>query len=168
MPRYYVTLISALRSAERNITLEAAYFVPTHDETQALTEAAARGVDVVLIVPAKSDSGLSLAVGKSHYGELLKAGVKIYEREGVILHSKTVTVDGVWSVIGSSNFDHRSVVFNDEVDAIVVGSDTAEGLDAMAATDVARAKPASLQAWRHRSFKERVRETFGKLVQNLL
>jgi len=168
VPRYYVTLMSSLRSAERSITIEAAYFVPTPDETQALAEAAGRGVEVVLIEPAKSDSGLSLAVGRSHYGQLLKAGVKIFEREGVVLHSKTVTVDGVWSVIGSSNFDHRSIVFNDEVDAIIIGSDTAGGLEAMAATDRQRAEAITLQSWRHRSVKERLKETFGKIVQNLL
>ena len=168
VPRYYVTLISALRSAERSITIEAAYFVPTPDETQALVAAAARGVGVTLIVPAKSDSGMALAVGRSHYGELLKAGVKIFEREGVVLHSKTVSVDGVWSVIGSSNFDHRSIVFNDEVDAIVIGSETAEGLDAMAAADRQRARPVTLEQWHHRKFGERLKETFGKLVQNLL
>ena len=168
VPRYYITLVSALRSAERSITIEAAYFVPTRDETQALVEAAGRGVDVVLIVPGKSDSGLALAVGRAHYGELVKAGVKIYEREGVVLHSKTVTVDGVWSVIGSSNFDHRSIVFNDEVDAIIIGSDTADGLEAMAAADRLRAREVTLQRWRHRSIGERLKETFGKLFQNLL
>jgi cardiolipin synthase len=168
VPLYYVTLISALRSAERSITIEAAYFVPTPDETQALGEAAARGVDVVVIVPAKSDSGLSLAVGRSHYGRLLRAGVKIYERKDVVLHSKTVTVDGVWSVIGSSNFDHRSIVFNDEVDAIIIGSDTADGLEAIAASDRALSTQVNLEKWRHRSVKERLKETFGKLVQNVL
>jgi cardiolipin synthase len=168
VPRYYVTLVSALRSAERSITIEAAYFVPTPDETQALVDAAARGVDVVLIVPATSDSGLALAVGRSHYGQLLQAGVKIYERKGVVLHSKTVTVDGVWSVIGSSNFDHRSIVFNDEIDAIIIGSDTAEGLEAMAAADRVDARQVTMGRWRHRSIRERLKETFGKLVQNLL
>ncbi len=168
VPRYYITLVSALRSAERSITIEAAYFVPTPDETQALVEAAGRGVDVVLIVPAKSDSGLALAVGRSHYGALVKAGVKIYEREGVVLHSKTVTIDGVWSAIGSSNFDHRSIVFNDEVDAIVIGSDVANGLEAMAAADRLRSRQVTLEPWRHRSIKERLKETLGKLVQNLL
>ena len=157
-----------MRSAERSITIEAAYFVPTPDETQALVEAAGRGVDVVLIVPAKSDSGLALAVGRSHYGALVKAGVKIYEREGVVLHSKTVTIDGVWSAIGSSNFDHRSIVFNDEVDAIVIGSDVANGLEAMAAADRLRSRQVTLEPWRHRSIKERLKETLGKLVQNLL
>ena len=131
-------------------------------------DAAARGVDVELIVPATSDSGLALAVGRSHYGQLLAAGVKIYERKGVVLHSKTVTVDGVWSVIGSSNFDHRSIVFNDEIDAIIIGSDTADGLEAMAAADRAAARPVTMARWRRRSFGERLKETFGKLVQNLL
>jgi len=168
VPRYYVTLVSALRSAERRITIEAAYFVPTPDETHALADAAGRGVDVELIVPATSDSGLALAVGRSHFGQLLKAGVHIYEREGVILHSKAVTVDGVWSVIGSSNFDHRSIVFNDEVDAIVIGSDTADGLEAMAAADRRLARQVTLHRWHHRSIKERLKESFGKLVQNLL
>src|SRR5205814_433273 len=66
VPRYYVALISALRSAERNITASAAYFVPTKDEMEALTAAARRGVDVTLILPDKSDSGLSIAVAHSH------------------------------------------------------------------------------------------------------
>ncbi|MDE2301577.1 MAG: hypothetical protein KGK11_03355, partial [Sphingomonadales bacterium] len=166
--RYYVTLVSALRAAERSITVEAAYFVPTRDETAALVAAAARGVDVALIVPSKTDSPVSQAVGRSHYGALLRAGVKIYERKGVILHSKTMTVDGVWSVVGSSNFDHRSIVYNDEVDAIVIGTSTAAGLEAMAAGDRARARVVTLADWRHRGFAERLKETFGKLVQNLL
>ena len=79
-------------------------------------------MDVRLLVPAHSDSRAALQVQHSHYGALLKAGVKIYEREEGILHSKTVVVDGVWSIVGSSNFDHRSILFNDEVDAVVLGA----------------------------------------------
>ncbi len=168
IPRYYVTLISALRSSERSITAHGAYFVPTKDELRALLDAARRGVRVTLILPDKSDSSFSLAVGHSHYGKLLRAGVKIYETHGVVLHSKTVTVDGVWSVIGSSNFDHRSVVFNDEVDAIVIGSETADELEAMATEDRQTASEISLESWKHRSIGERARETIGKLWQNLL
>ena len=89
--------------------------------------------------------------------------MNIYEMHGVVLHSKTVVVDGVWSVIGSSNFDHRSVVFNDEVDAIVIGSETADELDAMAAEDRRSASEISLQRGKHRSILERAKETFGKL-----
>ena len=168
VPRYYVTLISALRSAEKSITADAAYFVPTKDEREALLAAARRGVKVILILPDKSDSSFSLAVGHAQYGALLRAGVKIYETHGVVLHSKTVTVDGVWSVIGSSNFDHRSVVFNDEVDAIVLGSATAGELEAMAAEDRQGASEISLERWKNRSLGERAKETFAKLWQNLL
>ena len=168
VPRYYVTLLSALRSAERSITIEAAYFVPTPDETQALAEAAARGIDVVLIVPAKSDSGMALAVGRSHFGQLLKAGVKIYEREGVVLHSKTVTVDGVWSVIGSSNFDQRSVLFNDEIDAVVLGSETAQQLEAMFEQDQAAARQVDLTTLENRPTADKVKGLFSRIWQSLL
>jgi cardiolipin synthase len=168
VPRYYVTLISALRASERSITVQAAYFVPTSDELQALVDAARRGVQVVLILPDKSDSSFSLAVGHSHYGRLLRAGVKIYETHGIVLHSKMVTVDGVWSVIGSSNFDHRSVVFNDEVDAIVIGSTTSDELEAMAAEDRRTATEVSLDHWKHRSMGERMKEGFASIWQNLL
>jgi cardiolipin synthase len=168
VPRYYVALISALRSAERNITASAAYFVPTPDEMEALTAAARRGIDVTLILPDKSDSGLSIAVAHSHYGDLLRAGVKIYETHDVVLHSKTVSIDGVWSMIGSSNFDHRSVVFNDEVDAVVIGSATADALDAIYADDRRTASAIDLKTWKHRPILAKGKEVFARIWQNLL
>jgi cardiolipin synthase len=168
VPRYYVTLISAIRSAQKSVTASAAYFVPTEDEVRALTEAARRGVAVRLLLPGASDSPASLAVGRSHYGDLLEAGVKIYETRGLVLHSKTVVVDGVWSVIGSSNLDNRSVIFNDEVDAVVVGGDTAHDLEAMFDDDFRAAAPVDLAQWRRRPLGERFREIYGRLLQRLL
>jgi cardiolipin synthase len=168
VPRYYVTLISAIRSAEKSVTASAAYFVPTHDEVEALTEAARRGVEVQLLLPDSSDSALSMAVGHSHYGKLLKAGVKIYETHDLVLHSKTVVVDGVWSVIGSSNFDHRSVIFNDEVDAVVLGGDTARELEAMFDDDRKAARAIDLHAWNRRPFAARLKEIYARLWQSLL
>jgi cardiolipin synthase len=168
VPRYYVTLISAIRSAEKNVTASAAYFVPTHDELEALCDAAPRGVDVELLLPDHSDSALSMAVGRSHYGALLKAGVKIYETHGLVLHSKMVTVDGVWSVIGSSNFDHRSVIFNDEVDAVAIGGDTAQDLEAMFEDDRKAAHPIDLATWSRRPMAERLKETYARVWQNWL
>jgi cardiolipin synthase A/B len=168
VPRYYVTLISAVRSAKKSVTASAAYFVPTHDEVTALTDAARRGVEVRLLLPDRSDSALSIAVGHSHYGALLKAGVKIYETHDLVLHSKTVVVDGVWSVIGSSNFDHRSVIFNDEVDAVVLGADTAGDLEAMFEDDRAAAHAVDLKTWRRRPLSARFKELFARIWQNLL
>jgi cardiolipin synthase len=168
VPRYYVTLLSAIRNAEKSIMLSAAYFVPTDQEVEDLITAARRGVDVRLLLPDKSDSDLSIAVGHSHYSELLRAGVKIYETHGIVLHSKTVVIDGVWSAIGSSNFDHRSVIFNDEVDVVVLGSDTANELEAMFADDQRSAAPIDLKAWQNRALLEKMKEMFAVIWQSLL
>jgi cardiolipin synthase len=168
VPQYYVTLLTAIRTAEKSVEITAAYFVPTKQEMEALTDAAKRGVDVRLLLPAQSDSPLSIAVSHSHYSELLDAGVKIYETHNMVLHSKTVIVDGVWLVIGSSNFDHRSVIFNDEVDAVVLGSNAAQDLEDMFQGDQAAANPIEIRAWKNRSIWGRARETYSLAWEYLL
>ena len=74
--------------------------------------------------------------GRAAYGDLLEAGVHIFELQNAVLHSKLAVVDGVWTAIGSSNLDRRSVVFNNEVDAIILGSDTAAQVEALLQRDV--------------------------------
>jgi cardiolipin synthase len=157
-PRFYVTLLSAIRNAEKNVWLSAAYFVPTDQEEEDLIAAARRGVDVRLLLPSDSDSKMALAVGRSHYGYLLEAGVKIYEVQNEVLHSKTASIDGVWTAVGSSNFDPRSVVFNDEVDAIVLGSATANDFERMFQKDLARARIIDRESWRRRPLSQRLLE----------
>jgi cardiolipin synthase len=166
--RYYVTVMSAIRSAESSIWITNAYFVPTHQEKVGLIAAARRGVDVKLLLPAHSDSGPCLAVQHSHYEDLLRAGVKIYERDDGILHSKTMVIDQVWSIVGSSNFDHRSVLFNDELDAVVLGKATGETLAHKFTDDLEHARAIDLEEWRHRSALEHLREGFWKLWETLL
>jgi cardiolipin synthase len=166
--RYYVTLISAIRSAERRIWLTTGYFVPTFEEKHALIAAAERGVDVRLILPAVSDASQAVAVAHSHYGDLLEAGVKIFEIDHVILHSKMVTIDGVWSAVGSSNFDHRSVLFNDEVEAIILGRKTADDLERVFEQDQATAKEIALEQWEQRPITDRVTDFFQRGLQYLL
>jgi cardiolipin synthase len=168
IPRYDATLLSAIRSAAKTIWLTTAYFVPTKDEMRDLEAAARRGVDVRLMLPGTSDSALALAVGRSDYGGLLKAGVKIYELQDGLLHSKTAVIDDVWSTIGSSNFDHRSILFNDEVDAIILGHATANQLEAQFEHDEAAARPVTLKEWEDRPFGERVKEFYSRLIENLL
>ena len=160
VPRFYVTLLSAIRNAQKNVWLSAAYFVPTEQEEDDLIDAAKRGVDVRLLLPGTSDSKMALAVGRSHYGDLLEAGVKIFEAQNEVLHSKTASIDGVWTAVGSSNFDPRSVVFNDEVDAIVLGSATATAFETMFQADLSRARPISLAEWRRRPVGQRLLELF--------
>jgi cardiolipin synthase A/B len=166
---YYVTLLSAMRSAEHSIWLTAGYFVPTHQETESLLHAARRGVDVRILLPSQSDSGPALAVQRSHYTRLLGAGVHLYEVKADVLHSKTVVVDGAWSVIGSSNFDNRSAMFNDELDAVVLGVATGEKLHQIFEDGQGRAEEIDLSTWRRqRSLSERFREWFWRLWEDLL
>jgi cardiolipin synthase len=168
IPLYYVTLLTAIRTAEKSVKITTAYFAPTKQEMEALTQAAKRGVDVRLLLPASSDSPLSIAVAHAHYSELLGAGVKIYEMHNVVLHSKTVVVDGVWSVIGSSNFDHRSVIFNDEVDVVILGSEATQELEDLFQADQASAKLIEVGAWKSRPIWVRLRETYSLAWENLL
>jgi cardiolipin synthase A/B len=166
--RYYVTLLSAIRNAETSVWITTAYFVPTHQEKEALIKAARRGVDVRLLLPSHSDSSAALQVQHSHYSDLLEAGVRIYERDADVLHSKTIVVDHVWSMVGSSNFDHRSVLFNDEVDAIVIGQETGSELSRLFESDLASAHPIDLAAWRRRPTGAKLREQFWRLWEKLL
>lgn len=168
IPRYYVTLLSSIRNAEKRIYLSAAYFVPTHQEMEDLIHAARRGIDVRLLLGDQSDSELALTVARSRYSDLLKAGVKIYETHGVMLHSKTIVIDGVWSVVGSSNFDPRSVLFNDEIDVVVLGSETAQELEAMFADDLRGATQIDPATWDKRPVLEQLDGVFWRLWQSML
>ena len=160
IPRFYVTLLSAIRNAKKNIWLSTAYFVPTDQEEEDIIGAARRGVDVRLLLPSDSDSKMALALGRSHYAYLLEAGVKIYEIQNQVLHSKTASIDGVWTAVGSSNFDPRSVVYNDEVDAVVLGSATAQDFKRMFDADIDMARRIDLATWRRRPLSERLLEIF--------
>ncbi|GAB2176893.1 phospholipase D-like domain-containing protein [Dongia sp. agr-C8] len=167
--RYYVTLVSALRSAESKIWISNAYFVPTPDEMEALLDAARRGVDVRVMVPERSDSPPAVEAARSHYSDLLEAGVKIFETRNVVLHSKTVTIDGVWSAVGSSNFDHRSVLFNDEIDAVILGKKAAEDLEAIFQEGEQTSKQIDQASWEaQRSLGDRLRGFWSRLMEGLL
>jgi cardiolipin synthase len=164
LPLYYIALLSAIRTAEQRIWISAAYFVPTHRALEDLIDAARRGVDVRLLLPSHSDSAKALAAGRSHYESLLDVGVKIYEARDVILHAKSVVIDGVWSSIGSSNFDRRSVLFNDEVDVVVLGRTTGARMEAIFNEDTGEADHIEQQAWDHRPLSERFDELTARLL----
>ncbi len=105
----------ALASARHRIDLCAAYFAPRPAFVAALTEAAERGVEVRVLVPGPHiDKGFVRMAGRATYEELLDAGVRIFEYQPTMLHAKTLTIDGVWSSVGSVNFDNRSFQLHDE------------------------------------------------------
>ena len=97
-----------------------------------------------------------------------KAGVKIYERRGALLHSKTALIDGVWSCVGSTNLDWRSFLDNDEVNAVVLGREFARQMQAMFASDLDASEAITLEQWEQRSLMLRIKEWGASLWQRLL
>lgn len=159
----YVTLISALRSAQREIWLTNAYFVPDPQLLAALKDAVARGVDVRLILPSSTDSWLVFHAGRAYYDELLRAGVRLYERQDALLHVKSAVIDGVWSTVGSTNLDWRSFLHNQEINAVVLGAGFGDKMRAVFRADLAKSHEISLQTWQARPLGVRVQELFGRL-----
>jgi cardiolipin synthase A/B len=167
-PAIYDSLLTAIATARHSVHLTTGFFVPPPILSEALKCAALRGVDVRIIVPSRSTSGSAIAAGRSDYGDLLEAGVKIYERQGVVLHAKTAVIDGIWSVVGSSNLDWRSAISNNEIDAVVIGRNFGQQMEVMFARDEAHSKEVTLAAWRHRGLWERLREFRARTVQMFL
>lgn len=159
----YATLLSAINSAESQVFLTNAYFVPDIKLLTALKDAVARGVDTRLLLPDKTDSSLVYYASRSFYDELLSAGVKIYERQDALLHAKTAVIDGVWSTIGSTNLDWRSFVNNQEINAVILGQDFGTQMQVMFENDLAASKAITLEAWRNRSISARIKERAARI-----
>jgi len=164
----YLTLISAIGNAEKQVHLTNAYFVPDPQLLQALTDAAARGVDVKLILPSQSDSALVFHAGRAHYAGLLKGGVQIFERHGALLHAKTAVIDGVWSTVGSSNLDWRSFLDNDEVNAVILGRDFAAQMQTMFEQDLNASQRVDPDAWAQRPLVFKLKEWLARFWARLL
>ncbi len=127
-PWFYVARMAAIADARRRVWLCAGYFVPTEREHAELTRAARRGVDVRLLLPGVTDEPVTLAAQRASYGPLLEAGVRIQEVRNSVLHAKVGVIDDAWSWVGSSNLDRRSVAWNNEVDAILLGHEAGDAL----------------------------------------
>ncbi len=164
----YLTLIAAIGNAEKQVYLTNAYFVPDPQLIAALTAAAARGVDVRLILPSHSDASPAFHAGRSHYAGLLAAGVKIHERRGALLHVKTAVIDSVWSCVGSSNLDWRSALDNDEVNAVILGRAFAARMLAAFSVDMAASQAIDAATWARRPLMTRVKEWLARLVERAL
>jgi len=157
-PAIYIALVSAIEHAEKTIHITMAYFVPDAQTIEALKNAAARGVDVTLVLPSYTDFWAVFHAGRSHYSELLESAVKIYERQAVLLHSKTAVIDGVWSTVGSSNMDLRSFLHNKELNVVILGWDFGQQMEAMFAADLKESARIEPQAWAQRPLGLRIKE----------
>lgn len=167
-PLYSRSLRAAIRAARSRIIIATGYFVPTRREWRLLARAARRGVAVDLLLPGVSDVQQAVFAGRALYGRLLRRGVRIHEVRNAVLHAKAASIDGAWAAIGSSNFDRRSVVYNNEVDAIILATDTARAIEDLLRTWMATATPITLRAWEQRSWREWVHERVARLFRKLL
>jgi len=164
----YVMYISAIQHAAFVVHLTTSYFVPDRQFLDTLAEAARRGVEVKLILPGVSDSRLAYYAGRSHYEDLLEAGVRLYERRARMLHAKTAIIDGVWSTVGSTNLDLLSFSDNNEINAIILDIDFAKEMENLFSRDIAASDEITRSAWSQRSLWERMKETFSRFFSALL
>ncbi|HEX2059400.1 MAG TPA: cardiolipin synthase [Thermoanaerobaculia bacterium] len=143
----------AIKAARREILIQNPYLLPEKEAILALEEAVDRGVDVKIMVPSDdaTDSAIVQHASHHHFGTLLKRGVKIYEYDRTLLHQKVIVVDGVWSCVGSTNFDERSFELNDEVSIGVLDPNVAARLRAAFADDLRYAKQRHFEEWQNRS-----------------
>jgi cardiolipin synthase len=164
----YTQLLSAIGRARNRVWLTVGYFVPDPTVKDALIEAARRGVDVRLVVPGYSDFWAPVYAGRSHYKDLLAAGVHIHEWREALMHAKTAVIDSAWSSIGSTNLDWRSFAHNYEADLVVQDAAFAQEMEKRYRRDIAAAVEIDPAAWKLRGTGEKVKEWFARRWEYLL
>jgi cardiolipin synthase len=160
----YKTFNLALQESKQSIHMTNAYFAPDAQILEKLLNAARRGVDVKIIFPSQSDAGVVYYAGRSFYTDLLQAGVRIFELKGSVLHAKTTVVDGIWSTVGSSNFDIRSFMHNNEINVIVLGDPFGRTMESAFQEDIRNSSEVKLEEWERRSPAERVKELAARTL----
>jgi cardiolipin synthase len=161
-------LLMSVYAARRELSMTTPYFVPDEAITSALLSAARRGITVTLILPAKNDSRLVHYTCRSHFDELLDAGVRIFEFKGGLLHTKSAVVDSEISLFGTVNLDVRSFWLDFEVTLCVYDSQFAERLLALQQKYIENSVAVDPATWRKRAATERFRENLARLCSPLL
>jgi cardiolipin synthase len=152
---YTVSIVSATKS----IYISNAYFVPDRDTIRALEGAVRRGVDVRVIVPGElTDVPVVRHASHWHYETLLRRGIRLFEYQPTMMHAKTMVVDGIWTTIGSSNFDDRSFRLNDEVNVNVYDEGVAGRMEQIFFEDLARCEEITSRRWKRRPMLDRLKE----------
>lgn len=159
--------VSAIHAARERVWLMTPYFVPTESALMSLTSAALGGLDVRVMVPARTDSLLVTLAARSYFDDLLAAGVKVYEYGPRLLHTKALLVDDEFALIGSANFDNRSFRLNFELSMLFHDAAIAAELAALFEHDLGQAP--RVRDDRHRPlFRARLPEALARLCSPLL
>ena len=161
-------ILTAIHAARRELVLTTPYFAPGEGVVGALSSAARRGVEVVLLLPWQSDSRLVQHASASYFDELLTAGVRIERFRGGLLHTKSMVIDREVSVFGTVNFDLRSFHLNFELSMLIYDRPFAEELLALGRRYLEACEPLELGAWRARPFRRRMLENAAQLASPLL
>jgi cardiolipin synthase len=149
----------AFAAATKRIWITNAYCTPSGDQVELLVQAVKRGVDVRFIVPGRhNDQPLTKSAGRSAYGHLLEGGVKIFEYQPTMIHTKAMVIDSLFTLIGSSNLDPRSSEINEELDLAIYDRGFAQEIEAMFQEDLSHSTEYTLEQFRKRSLWERFTE----------
>jgi cardiolipin synthase A/B len=160
-----LALQALIGTAEHRLRITTAYFRPPSHFRQLLCDTVARGVQVQILLPGpRAKPAFSRAAAQYHYEELLTCGVEIHEYQPTMVHAKAMTVDGKVAMLGTTNFDARSLTLNEQIAVILHDADLTGDLDQRFETDLTHSEQISLDAWRHRSTMERGRELFAHAV----
>ena len=158
-----------IAGARRTLYITNSYFVPDDDSRRLLANAARRGVDVrILTVSEKTDVKTTWYAGRYRYEELLKAGIRVYEFQPTMIHSKTIIADGLWGTVGSMNFDNRSMAFNNESNLVFLDRTLGAEMDSTFLADLAHSKEIKLDEFQRRGRWERLLEGAAAMVSRLL
>jgi cardiolipin synthase A/B len=164
--RARVLFQTLVASAHKSIQITTPYFLPDTSLREELVKARQRGVEVRILLPGgKSDHLMTRASSRRVYGPLLLSGAEIYEYQPSMVHAKIMVIDGLWSVVGSTNFDNRSFGLNDEVNLVTLDPMLAQQLRSQFDTDMTRGIRVNYDTWKKRSLWERGIEMVGFLIE---
>lgn len=160
----------AIKGAKKRITIQNPYFLPEEDMRNALIEAAKRGVEVRVMIPDAKISDAPVVQHASHhrYGAFLAGGVRIFDYQRTLLHQKVMTIDGVWSAIGSTNWDSRSFEYNDEATMGVYDEDVARQLEEVFERDLEHAVERKADEWEHRELSHKLIDFAAYMLRDQL
>jgi cardiolipin synthase A/B len=167
--RVRLMYLLAIDAARRSIRISMAYFIPCTRTQQALIAARGRGVDVQIIVPNDHiDSKIVRPSSRRSYGPLLRAGVRIFEYEPAMYHTKAIVIDETWVSVGSANFDNRSFRYSDEANLNILSSEFARAQLEVFDADRARAHEVTYETWKRRSVAQRFFEILSLPIVPLI
>jgi cardiolipin synthase len=159
----------SIASARHRLFVTNSYFVPDDDFRRLLMDARKRGVDVrILTVSKQTDVKTTWWAGRSRYEELLRGGVRIYEYQPAMMHSKTFIVDGMWGTVGSMNFDNRSLAFNNESNLVFLNAGLGAAMDSTFQDDLSRSREIILSEFVKRPWYDHVLEDGAALLSRVL